>query len=340
MKKQIYIALFLISFSAIWIGCNKEDDPVFPEEEYGSITGKITDYATGEAVKNANVQLRPTGETTLTGSDGMYNFLELPAGQYSITVSKAEYTDLVDDYIIDVKKGTTMRRDLQIKKIPTYLRITDMAGNDISQLDFGSDGSITVKSFNIYNNGVVSVNCSIHYSCSWIKSVSTVPGTLQPGQNVMVSVEINRALLNAGENSTNLYVISNNGNNGLEIKAYGSTLTTPSVNTKSVTSDGTAYNKFKAEVTNAGIPAYHKRGFCLSRTNITPTINDIVVEVAGTGTGEYQYSYTEIYSSANDDWNTWYDEYYTPTYYLRAWVMYGINNEIQYGNVVPFRFYN
>ena len=77
------------------------------------IYGHVTDYETGEDVANASVQLRPGGDTTLTGSDGMFEFRGLPAGDYSITVSKAGYSDLVDDFVITVR-DRMVRRDVQI----------------------------------------------------------------------------------------------------------------------------------------------------------------------------------------------------------------------------------
>lgn len=79
----------------------------------GGIYGHVTDFVTGEDVGNANVQLRPSGETTLTGSDGMFQFNYLPSGDYSLTVSKAGYSDLVDDYVITVR-DRMVRRDIQI----------------------------------------------------------------------------------------------------------------------------------------------------------------------------------------------------------------------------------
>ena len=312
------------------LGCTPEDNPSGGEgdSDSGSIYGCITDFATGEPVRNANVQLRPSGETTLTGSDGMYEFLDIPDGAYSITVSKAEYTDLIDDYVITVKNGRRMRRDVQIEKIPTWIRLTDMSGNNISSIDFGSNPSINMQSFNIYNNGTVTINCSVVYSCAWISAVSSVPNSLSPGQNVIVSITIDRSKLAAGSNFTDLYVTSNNGSNVLHIYATGG-YSLPDVTTNPVTYvDGSITpwcNTFHATVNSVGNPAYHHRGFCYSSTNHNPTINDNRVDVSGNGLGEYSYTY-------------WDFPPYTVTYYVRAWVMYGSNNEIQYGNVRSFTF--
>lgn len=325
--KDLYV-IAITMFVNFFLACenhNFEDTST----KQGSIYGTVVDFSTGEPIHNANIQLRPSGETTLTGSDGMYEFIDIPEGNYSISVSKAEYTDLIDDYIIKLKGGQRMRRDLMIEKIPTYIRITDMVGQDITGLDFGSNPSTNMLSFSIYNNGTVSVDCDIHYSCKWIVSVSEIPNTLRPGQNVMVTVQIDRSKLDAGNNTTMLYVSSNNGSNALLIQAVGDEFI-PLVSTLPVTyMDGTITpwcNTFNAEVLAVGNPAYHKRGFCYSATNPNPTINDNRIDVAGTGLGKYSYTYWDFPSQKQ-------------IYYVRAWVIYG-NNKIQYGEVKSFIYNN
>lgn len=228
MKHKLLQIIILCTFTISFLGCQeKNSDDILVA---GAIYGAITDFATGEPIHNANVQLRPTGETTLTGMDGMYEFQNISDGNYSIIVSKAEYTDLIDDYVIKVTNGRRMRRDVQIEKIPTYIRFTDMWGNDITELNFGSDVSTNMLSFNIYNNGTVSITCNVQYSCEWIKSVSEVPNSLRPGQNVMVSIYIDRSKLAMGENLTKLYIASNNGSNVIDVKATSSLGNPPIVN--------------------------------------------------------------------------------------------------------------
>lgn len=322
-----YISILLI-FGMV-ICCGKESEPSDENLKNNTIYGVITDFATGEPVQSANVQLRPSGETTLTGYDGTYEFLDISDGTYSITVSKAEYTDLIDDYPITVTDGKRMRRDVQIKKLPTSLRITDINGTDIKSLDFGSEISVTNKAFNIFNNGTVSINCSIVYSCAWIINVSSIPGKITPGQTVPVSIVIDRTKLNAGDNSTNLYITSNNGSNVLIISAIGQA-SVPQVLTLPVTDqNGNASpwcDTFHAKVTNVGNPPYHARGFCFSSTKANPTINDNRIDVEGTGVGEYSYT----------EWKYFWNRPYKAKYYVRAWVMYGPDNKIEYGNVQSF----
>jgi len=324
MKNRYLYIILVFLCSIFFLSCETENNDL--NEGSGSIYGIVTDFATGEPLANANVSLRPGGETTLTGYDGMYEFLSVADGDHTILVSKAEYTDLIDDHVITIKNGRRMCRDVQIKKLPTSLRITDTNGSDITSLDFGRESSVTNKPFNIFNNGTVSISCLLIYSCSWIKSVTSIPDKIMPGQNVTVNVEIDRSQLAIGNNATDLYITSNNGGNVIAITAIGQEIL-PNVLTLPVTyTDGSVTswcNTFHARVTEIGNPAYHTRGFCFSSTNTTPTINDNRIDVSGTGTAEYSYTYWNFPPN-------------TVKYNVRAWVMYGKDNKIQYGEVQSF----
>ena len=325
MAKQLYYLAFLSICLLSLLSCGKEETPI--DNSRGSIYGAVTDFSTGAPIANANVSLQPGGETTLTGYDGIYEFLNVPDGEYSILVSKAEYTDLEDDGIIRVSSGRRIRRDVQLRKQVADLMITDVYGNSIKSLNFGSDIYTINKPFNIFNNGTVNIACKIIYSCDWIKSVSRIPDKISPGQNVTVNVEINRSKLALGSNETLLHITSNNGSNILKITASRTDSNTPSVVTLPVTYiDGSITpwcNTFHANVTNEGFPAYHTRGFCFSSSNPEPTISDNRINVAGSGTGEYSYTYKDFPNR-------------TERYYVRAWVMYGADNKIQYGNIQTF----
>lgn len=269
-----YILLYLAIFIILAAGCKKNKDSANSENDSsakGSIFGVVTDFATGEPVKNANVQLRPTGETTLTGYDGMYEFLGIADGDYSITVSKAEYDDLMDDYVISVRDGKRMKRDVQIEKTPTYIRITNLQGENIDILDFGAD--VSTRVFNVFNCGTVNIRCQTVYSCSWISSVSELPASIAPGQVVPVTVNINRSLLSPGQNSTVLAVSSNNGSNELTITATSSTGNPPSVELSSVSNITPTSATCFGRVTNTNSSTITACGFCYS-THTNPTIND------------------------------------------------------------------
>lgn len=287
----VFSAFFIICCAMF--GCNPETvSSEGGNAGDGSIYGCVTDFATGDPVINANVQLRPSGETTLTGYDGMYEFLEIPDGNYSITVSKAEYSELIDDYVIEVKNGKRMRRDVQIEKLPTSLRITDMNGSDISMLDFGADASMVAKTFNIFNNGTVTINCQLVYSCDWISSVSSIPTTISSGQTVPVTVSINRALLSAGQNTTILTVVSNNGSAELVVKATSTMGNPPEVQMSSVNSVTATSALCTGRMLNDHGGTLQDCGFCYS-TSSPPSLNDCVVRL-GPCTGTFSFTINDL----------------------------------------------
>lgn len=69
----------LIKFAAslmvccMLFGCTPEEET----EKLGTIYGTVTDFASGEPISNVNVRLNPRGETTLTGMDGTFEFVDL-----------------------------------------------------------------------------------------------------------------------------------------------------------------------------------------------------------------------------------------------------------------------
>lgn len=203
----------LLVLCCVLFGCT-------PEQQNGSIYGVITDSATGDPVNNATVQLRPGGETALTGSDGSYEFLEVPVGTYSIKVTKEGYSDLFDDYDIVVASGKPTRRDVKIRKLPSSLYICDNDNNEISELDFGANEGVTQKTFNIYNNGSQSLDYVITKSVNWISNVSEPTGTLKVHDTRPIIITIDRELLADGNNTTTLMITSSaDGGKELTVKA-------------------------------------------------------------------------------------------------------------------------
>lgn len=281
MKKTIFkvaLVAVLALTSLVWYGCKKEEDLK------GTIYGTVTDYATGQPVGNASVKLRPSGETTLTGSDGTYEFKDLDAGKYSLLLSKAEYADLDDDYIIDLEAGKKVKRDVQMRKQIASLQITDMNGNGITSLDFGMEESVTSKSFNIFNNGTLKINCQLSYNCQWIHEVVAAATEIEPGQTLTVTVVIDRTELLSGENRTYLHIISNNGSNELEITATG--YGAPTITTSNVSNITANSASCGGNVTADGGTAVTERGLCWSTTN-APTVEGGSHIANGTGTGSF-----------------------------------------------------
>ncbi|MCR5646450.1 MAG: choice-of-anchor J domain-containing protein [Bacteroidales bacterium] len=307
---------FLIKFAALmmvccmYFGCK-------PEEQLGSIYGTVTDYATGDPVGNANVKLRPSGETTLTGSDGTFEFNDLKADKYSLLITKAEYADLDDDYIIELEAGKQIKRDVQIRKRMASLQITDMAGHSLDTLDFGDQESVKIKTFNVFNDGTETLTCTVAYDCEWITNVTGLENQIQPGKTVPVTVKIDRVALTDGVNTTFLYITSANGSNELVIKAtFRGTVV---ISTKEASEVGSSSATVGGRITDDGGRPVTARGVCYG-TSQSPDINGLHTE-DGSGTGEFSHNITGLSAST--------------TYYARA---YATNRNGTYyaSNIVSF----
>lgn len=110
MNKLTAIILMVLSVTLLCQGCKNETT--------GTLYGVVTDARTGEPVKEASVELQPTGLKTTTGSDGWYQFLDVKAGEYDMNFSKAGY-EIVKKNGIKVTEGP-IRQDVKLVPIPSF----------------------------------------------------------------------------------------------------------------------------------------------------------------------------------------------------------------------------
>lgn len=323
MNKHILLLIAIVCF--IFVGCKKKDNEISDNETKGSIYGTVTDLATGNPVRNANVQLRPGGETTLTGSDGMYEFLDVANGDYSITVSKAEYTNLIDDYIISVRNGQRKRRDVQIEKLPAVLRIIDSNGEDISILDFGPEQDVTSRTFSIFNDGSSKLTWWVEENCNWITEVKSMltnnqSGQIESGKQEPIKVTINRELVGNELKTYILNINSDYGSKELTITA-GENVGIPVLITDPVSNVSQNAVTFNGTIVNEGMPSYTERGFVYS-SNAQPTIDNNLGKITSpvNNQAEFSANVSGLISNA--------------TYFVRA---YAINIvDVAYGNDIVF----
>lgn len=67
------------------------DDDFVDYDVLGSISGTVIDVDTHNPVQSATVTLSPSGYNTYTGDDGRFEFIDLDARQYTVTVQKTGY---------------------------------------------------------------------------------------------------------------------------------------------------------------------------------------------------------------------------------------------------------
>ena len=300
MKKCIIKLSALLLVCCAMLGCTPE------VEKLGTVYGTVTDFSSGEPIGNANVRLNPKGETTLTGSDGTFQFNDLPTGSYSLSLSKNGYEDLDDDYVLKIENGNTVQRAVQMKKQSSSLQIVDNNGNVIAMLDFGTDEDVSQKTFNIFNNGNMTLNFTITKTADWIDDVIPSEGTVAIGDTKPITVIINRASLGSGENKSTLLITTPTAG-GVEVVVKATVPFTATVVTGEVDAVTNNSAKCSGEVTDNGGVTVLEKGICFALTE-NPTIDGQRVS-AGPGIGEFTCTLTGL--SQNK------------TYYVRA---YAINS--------------
>ena len=141
MKKHISLSYALLIIAAALSGSCAVD---VKEVSKGGIAGIVADMVTGEPVPTVKLKLSPGGNSTVTGSDGSFQFEELEAGEYTVTYTKDGYRDGTEKLLVK----NTLKTDahLLIERIPAIITA------DKELLDFGSNTSLTTLSFNIVNS--------------------------------------------------------------------------------------------------------------------------------------------------------------------------------------------
>lgn len=278
MKKIISILIAAV----VLAGCAKTPDAVTT----GSIYGVITDKATGEPIKSAGVQLNPVGTKTVTGTEGQYEFIDLPAGEYSLQVTKTGYTDLVG-YKIKVTANKTNKGDVQIEKLPPSLRVVSDKTTDIDELDFGNADADVTRSFNIFNDGPEPLEWEITATSNWISKISKESGTLKAGATQAIIITIDRNLLAGGENTTTVHITSDNGSKNITVKATNSRKLAI-LNALTVTEIAASTAVFNGKVIDEGYPKYTERGFVYS-TSSMPTIETSIAKITSAATTDVDF---------------------------------------------------
>lgn len=316
MKKLLYFFIGILLVCGIYQACTPD------VEVPGSIYGIVTNKATGEPIKSAGVTLNPNGATTVTGSDGCFEFTGLSQGGYAVVISKTDYKEYTSG-MITVEAGQTTHVDVQLEKLPPSLRVVNNENEDIDVLDFGAQKSDISRSFNIFNDGESSLVWEITYTADWIKSVSKTAGILKADSTQALVVTIDREKLSGGENTTTFHITSDNGSKQLTIKAYGDSK--PLLNMIDVLNITKTTADFKGEVLSAGDPVYTERGFVFANAPM-PTLETTKDKITSPINSNTQYisSVTGLIEGE--------------TYYVRAYAINSVgvsysSNEVKFSTI-------
>ena len=100
----------------------------YAQSTYGSIAGSVTDTS-GAAVTDAKVTLTNLGtaekHTQSSGSDGLFTFVNLFAGQYRIDVEKPGFKHFVrTPILVEVQQSTRIDAALQVGEVSQVVEVT------------------------------------------------------------------------------------------------------------------------------------------------------------------------------------------------------------------------
>ena len=175
--------LLSILFAAVFCTCCTEDAaPIF-----GDVYGTITDSKTGEPVRNAEVILSPTNATTISGSDGHFEFRSLEAGQYKISVSSDGYEG--NSRQVTVVPGKSTACDMHL----TPKAVVEIFNVDPLTLNFGT--TQTQMAVTVTNSSARDTQWSLDLGQNtWLKA-SPIAGQIAAGKSQTIVFSANRANL-------------------------------------------------------------------------------------------------------------------------------------------------
>lgn len=175
--KSITCVLLAVMVMLLTNSCVKE-----VENTFGSIQGIVTNAATNEPIQGVNVSLSPTGLSTVTGSDGRYEFSNLKEGNYTVQGVKTGFESNTKN--ITIVSGNVSSGDMVLTPELAEFRL------NVEYLDFST--SFTQLYFKIINTSrSVPISWSITESMGWLTATPS-SGSLNANEEVVVTVNIDR----------------------------------------------------------------------------------------------------------------------------------------------------
>ena len=108
--RKLYSLIVLFTI-VLLSSCAKDEINMF-----GNIYGVVLNSNTAEPIQGARVTLTPTGKSTVTGNDGSYEFVDLEAGSYKVTIKIKNL-------------GNSGNIDWTITNIPSWLTVSPSQGS-------------------------------------------------------------------------------------------------------------------------------------------------------------------------------------------------------------------
>ena len=186
MKKGIFFFFGIAVFWGLFQSCDSKD-----KEITGGIYGTALDKITGEPIRNAEVRLSPGSKTTIVGSNGTFEFINLDAGQYTVGIEAAGYE--YNSKTVTVVSGENTTCDFHLEKV-IIDQVVDITP---SSLNFGTTQN--QLSITITNKGAEETSWSLDLgSCQWL-SANPISGQIGAGKTQAIIFSVDRSLLQKDE---------------------------------------------------------------------------------------------------------------------------------------------
>ena len=198
MKKSVYLICTLCLLTGIFQACGSKEEVTIT----GGIYGTVLDKEDGEPIRNAEISLSPGGKTTVVGSNGTYEFVDLEPRLYTVNVTADGYD--YNSKTAKVVSGESTACDFHLTKtiVNQDLEIAP------TSLNFGTTQN--QLSVTITNRGTEETAWSLDLgACKWL-SANPISGHIGVGKTQAIIFSVDRSLLQKDE--TAVVTISAFGN--------------------------------------------------------------------------------------------------------------------------------
>lgn len=172
--KKLFYAIFPLAALLLLTTCEEE----LPKT-MGNIYGIVGDMETGEPIKGASVVLSPGNRSTVTGSDGHFEFLNLEATQYKVQVSAKGY--VTNSRQITVLSGASASGDILLRQTTAQMSVSN------EELDFGTNE--TSLSFDIITKGDRQVEWLVKENIDWLSCSPETGKITNSSSSVVVTID-------------------------------------------------------------------------------------------------------------------------------------------------------
>lgn len=175
--------------------------PPDPVETKGSVSGKVTDSRTGEPLQGVTVSIAPgTLKSRTTGSDGYFEFQELPVGSYTVQGVKENYRTNTKEAKVEAALNTFC--DFQLTPSAAKLEVSQPS------VDFGTE--MTTYSLNVINSGDAILRWSASENTPWL-TCTPMTGEVAIENKGAVTLNVDRTGMSRGNYTATLSFTSTDG---------------------------------------------------------------------------------------------------------------------------------